>query len=166
MPRTAFGTLGGPPSVSNSGVGCRTARPAVPSSARVAPTMIPRVHRIGIGSKYPTTNRIMPRTITMPPASPAWNVSTAWLKLGATAPRRRGWCGPGPPSPLGLRRRKCVQLDGAMGVRHCRPRAGRGWCPMIMRWGVVAGNPAFPATTPGSTEPAEVPRLARWVPLS
>jgi len=50
MPRTAFGTLGGPPSVSNSGVGRRTARPAVPSSARIAPTtkMIPRVHRIGI----------------------------------------------------------------------------------------------------------------------
>jgi hypothetical protein len=50
MPRTAFGTLGRPPSVSNSGVGRRTARPAVPSSAKIAPTtkMIPRVHRIGI----------------------------------------------------------------------------------------------------------------------
>jgi hypothetical protein len=49
--------------------------PAVPSSTRITSTttrIIPRVHRVGIASRYPTTSQITPRMITMPPVDSTW----------------------------------------------------------------------------------------------
>jgi hypothetical protein len=48
--------------------------PAIPSNTKITPIttrIIPKVHRIGIASRYPTTSKITPRMIVVPPPSAA-----------------------------------------------------------------------------------------------
>jgi hypothetical protein len=118
--------------------------PAVPSSTRITPTttrMIPRVHRIGIPSKYPTTSRIIPRMITLASREPRLGASrSAYGRPARFAPAHvdcpeipQDWCVPHGVAPDVCRYTAASSLCG-------RPPTGpAGRYPACWAW--TGGTP-------------------------